>query len=178
MDLTQVTIRHATRSDLPAMEWDGEYTHFRRLYQDIFGSAERGEAVLWVAELPGAGVVGQVFVQLQSSRLELADGSRRAYVYGFRIMAAYRGQGLGTLMLDVLENDLYRRGFRWVVLNVNRENRPARLFYERCGYRVVAPEPGRWSYLDHEGRRREIHEPAWRMEKSLNHRKASGANIS
>ncbi len=67
-----------------------------------------------------------------------------------------------------LETDLEARAFRLVTLNVGRQNPDARRFYERYGYRVVADEPGRWSYLDDMGKRQEVHEPAWRMEKVLN----------
>ncbi len=165
--LSSVTIRYATRADLLALEWNGEYSHFRRLYRGIYQSSLEGKAVLWVAELKGVGIIGQLFVQLISVRQDLADGIQRAYIYGFRIMPAYRGHGLGTRMLRVAEEDLLKRGYRWVVLNVGRENVEARQLYERLGYRVVAAEPGRWSYLDDKGMLREVNEPAWRMEKEL-----------
>jgi len=165
--LDLVTIRLARRTDLPALEWNGEFSHFRRLYQDIFLSYEQGEAILWVADLEGNGVVGQVFVQLFSARPELADGKQRAYIYGFRVQASYRRRGLGTRMLAIVETDLVQRGFERTVLNVNRDNLGARRLYERHGYHVVAAEPGHWSYLDEHGRKREVHEPAWRMEKDL-----------
>ena len=163
----EVLIRNATLEDLPALEWDGEFAHFRRLYNEVYKSSLKGEAVLWVVEAQAVGVVGQVFVQLRSARTELADGANRAYIYGFRIQAAYRRQGIGTRLLQSVEGDLARRGFRRVVLNVSRVNLAARRLYERLGYRVVAAEPGRWSYLDQFGRRQEVNEPAWRMEKAL-----------
>ncbi len=165
--LSQVQIRHATFEDLPSMEWNGEYTHFRRLYQEIYDSAQSGEAILWVADLPGQSVIGQLFVQLSSLRSELADGKIKAYIYGFRIQAVYRGKGLGSHMLAAVENDLVQRGFQKAVLNVSRENLSARQLYERKGYRIVAPESGQWSYLDEKGLRKWVDEPAWRMEKAL-----------
>jgi ribosomal protein S18 acetylase RimI-like enzyme len=163
----EVLIRTATLEDLPALEWDGEFAHFRRLYNEVYQSSRRGDAVLWVVEAPGLGVVGQAFVQLRSARTELADGSTRAYLYGFRIQPAYRSQGIGTRLIQSVESDLAGRGFRWVVLNVSRVNLAARRLYERLGYRVIAAEPGRWSYVDQFGRRQEVNEPAWRMEKAL-----------
>lgn len=165
--LSQIQIRRLIQSDLPALEWGGEFAHFRRLYAEIYHSALRGKAVLWVADLLGNGVIGQLFVQLNSSRPELADGSARAYVYGFRIQALYRGFGVGTNMLHTAEADLFRHGFRFVTLNVGRDNPRARRLYERLGYQMVAEEPGVWSYLDEKGQRHEVHEPAWRMEKRL-----------
>jgi ribosomal protein S18 acetylase RimI-like enzyme len=165
--IEEITIRYATQADLPALEWNGEYTHFRRLYQEIYESSLRGEAILWVADLPGSGVIGQLFVQINSARKELADGTNRAYIYGFRIRGAYRNHGLGSHMLDVVESDLINRGFRIAVLNVSRDNVEARQLYERQGYRIVATEAGQWSYLDESGMRRWVDEPAWRMEKEL-----------
>ena len=165
--IDQTIIRHVTQDDLTALEWNGEYKHFRRLYQDIYQGALRGESILWVAELLEVGLIGQLFVQLKSSRKELADGVQRAYIYGFRIQADYRGYGLGSYMLDNAENDLYQRGFRFTVLNVGRDNEEALQLYERQGYRIVAAEPGQWSYLDDRGRYRWVDEPAWRMEKAL-----------
>lgn len=163
----QLIIREAKKSDLPALEWNGEYRHYRALYLDIYQHVLRGDALMWVAELPEAGVIGQLFIQLISSRKELADGSSRAYIYAFRIQPQYRGMGLGSRLLVHAETDLLRRGFRWVTLNVGKKNAQARRLYERHAYRVVAEEPGRWSYIDEMGIRRDVEEPAWRMEKDL-----------
>lgn len=165
--LFQVQIRVVQEQDLPGLEWDGEYTHFRRLYADAFERARLGRSVLWIAELPGKGVIGQVFIQLICDRPELADGIQRAYLYAFRVRREYRSQGLGTRIMDVVEADLKHRGFRWVTLNVARENLRARKLYERQGYWVVAPEPGQWSYPDEKGVWHTVEEPAWRMEKTL-----------
>jgi ribosomal protein S18 acetylase RimI-like enzyme len=165
--LAQVQIRRLSKADLPALEWDGEYTRFRRLFAETYQSAVKGRAVLWVADLPGNGLVGQIFVQLNSARLELADGKTRAYIYAFRVRQPFRGAGLGTRLLLNAEIDLVQRGYRWVTLNVGRDNPNAQRLYERHGYRIVASEPGIWHYYDDKGQRREVNEPAWRMEKKI-----------
>ena len=162
-----VAIRQLKKSDLPSLEWDGQYTHYRRVYQDAYDRAVSGRSILWVADLPERGIIGQVFIQFICDRPELADGRDRAYLYAFRIMPEFRSQGLGSRMLQVVENDLLRRGFRALTLNVARENQRARRLYEKAGFRVVAPEPGVWSYPDDQGVWRTVEEPAWRMEKIL-----------
>ncbi len=163
----QIIIRTASQMDLPGLEWGGEFQHFRLLYQDVYQSTLRNEAVMWIAEHPLKQVIGQLFVQLISTRSELADGSSRAYIYGFRVQPEYHRQGIGTNMLKVAENDLAQRGYRCVSLNVGQDNHEARRLYERCGYVIVAAEPGRWSFLDDNGLKRDVNEPAWRMEKKL-----------
>lgn len=162
-----VVIRQVVREDLLSLEWEGEYTHFRRLFADAYRRSEKGEAVLWVAELPEVGVIGQLFVHLERSPNGASGEEHHAYLYGFRVRPAYRGAGVGSLLLETAERDLEQRGFYRVALNVGRDNPDARRLYERFGYRVVAAEPGVWSYLDENGRRRQVCEPAWRMEKLL-----------
>jgi ribosomal protein S18 acetylase RimI-like enzyme len=164
---TNLNIRNGKQGDLPALEWGGDYTHFKRLFADAYQQVERGRAILWIAEIPEAGLIGQLFVSLNSYRLDLADGMTRAYLFGFRVRPAYRNEGVGTFMMHIVEADLVDRGFRQLTLNVGQENPAARNFYERLGYRVIGPDPGLWSYLDDRGQRVNVHEPAWRMIKDL-----------
>lgn len=165
--MSQVFIRQANKDDLPDLEWKGEYTHFRRLYADTYTMVEQAKAIIWIAETDGNGLVGQCFVSLKGNRPELADGEVRAYVYGFRIQPQFRNQGIGTRMMHVIEDDLRQRGFRQITLNVGQDNLDARRFYDRLGYIIIASDPGRWSYIDDQGKRRDVVEPAWRMVKDL-----------
>ena len=165
--LSKVVIRNLVRADLPGLEWEGEYTHFRRVYAEAYQRAQRGLSVLWVAELPANGIIGQVFIQLICDRLELADGQQRAYLYSFRVRPAFRNLGLGARILQAVEQDLKQREFEIITLNVAKDNLRAQKLYERCGYRIVAHEPGVWSFVDDCGVWHQVEEPAWRMEKML-----------
>jgi ribosomal protein S18 acetylase RimI-like enzyme len=165
--LARVQIRHMAEDDLPSLEWDGEYTHFRRVYTDAFNRFQRGLSVLWVADLPGVGMIGQVFIQLICDRPELADGTNRAYLYSFRVRPEFRSAGLGSRIMQVVFDDLRRRGFRSLTLNVAKDNPRARKLYERNHFRIVAPEPGRWTFQDEKGAWQTVEEPAWRMERQL-----------
>ena len=165
--LARVQIRHMVKDDLPSLEWNGEFTHFRRVYADAFERFKRGLSVLWVAELPEAGIIGQVFIQLTCDRPELADGTNRAYLYSFRVRPEYRSGGLGTRIMQVVFDDLRQRGFRCLTLNVAKDNPRARKLYERNHFRIVAHEPGRWTFQDEKGGWQTVEEPAWRMERRL-----------
>lgn len=163
----QLIIRCAEKADLIALEWDGEYSHFRRLFADTYQQCKLGLAKIWIAEADQTGLIGQLMVSLKGNRPELADGKTRAYVFGFRVRPAYRNRGLGGMMMQIVEKDLWKNGYQFVTLNVARTNQAARRFYERSGYIVVGDEPGNWSYVDHCGQQHDVHEPAWRMEKRL-----------
>ena len=163
-------IRQLKKSDLPALEWEGEYVHYRRLYKEIYKSARKGNSILWVIELSDTGLIGQLFVQLTSARRELADGKMRAYFYSFRIKEFFRDCGFGTKLLDHAEEDLKKKNFNYVTLNVSKNNIKVLRFYSNRGYKIIANEPGRWSYIDHLGTRQEVNQPSWRLEKMIQNR--------
>lgn len=167
IDNREVLIRKMRPGDLPGLEWEGELIHFRNIFRQVFEQYREGDAVLWVAECPPQGIIAQVFIQLISRRAELANGNNRAYLFGFRVRSDYQNLGIGTCMLAAVEEDLLQRGYNRITLNVSKDNPAARRLYERLGYRQVGSEPGRWFYIDHTGRRVEVNEPAYRMEKDL-----------
>lgn len=161
----EVLIRHVSQDDLPALEWEGEFSHFRYIFSEAFRLMQLGDVIMWVADLPNFGLIGQLFIQLYGPNQLRPSEEPYAYIYGFRVRPKFRGQGIGSSLLQKAETDLVKRGFPRVTLNVAQDNPSARQLYERRGYHVVAPEPGNWSYLDHKGRRQFVNEPAWRMEK-------------
>jgi ribosomal protein S18 acetylase RimI-like enzyme len=163
----EIIIRQLTEADLPLLEWEGAYSHYRRVYREAYQRALQGRVVMWVATTDENRMLGQLFVQLSSSQQDLADGYFRAYMFGFRVKPEFRCKGIGTLMLLQAEKDLVTRQFQRICLNVIKTNLRARQLYERHGYKVLFSDPGEWSYQDNEGVWHDQKEPAWRMEKSL-----------
>ena len=48
----QVIIRRLRRADLPALEWEGEFTRFRNVYAEVYKRMHDGVAYMWGADLP------------------------------------------------------------------------------------------------------------------------------
>lgn len=165
--LAKIKIRPAAESDLREMEWEGEYQHFRMVYADVYARAKRGLAIMWVAELPGTGLLGQAFIQLKMTDSSTADGRKRAYLHSFRVRPTVRSRGLGTAILQHIEQDLVRRGFRELTLNVAEENESALRLYQRLGYKIVKKIPGEWAYYDDQGKLQTVIEPGYRLLKRL-----------
>ena len=163
----EIHIRPIQKADLPALEWEGEYRHFRRLYAEHYESFRAGSTLIYIAESQAGIMVGQVFILLYSRNSEVADGMHRAYLFSFRIKPAYRNQGLGSYMLAFVEEQLLQRGYSIVRLNVAQDNPKARALYDRLGYEVIGYSPGVWQYQDDEGAWQTMREPAWKMLKRL-----------
>ncbi|MBI4770331.1 MAG: GNAT family N-acetyltransferase [Chloroflexi bacterium] len=159
-------IRDLTHKDLPALEWGGRYTHYRRVFRQTFDEARAGRRLMLVAEM-GREIVGQVFVQLRSTEPEFADGARRGYLYALRVKPDHQGQGIGSQLMAAAEARLRALGFSTAIIAVAKTNEAARRIYEGWGYAVIREDAGRWSYVDHRGQRRDMREPCWVLEKQL-----------
>ena len=166
-ELSKISIRYAEEKDLAGMEWEGEYSHYRQLYRDIYVSSLRGDAIIWLADLLDHGIIGQIFAQLRSTRRDYADGHSRAYLFGFRVRPLYQNNGVGNLILTTAENELINRGFSCVVLNVSKSNLHALRYYLKSGYLVEGDDPGKWSYTDQYGNHIEVNDPSWKLQKTL-----------
>lgn len=162
-----IQFRQVNYSDLRSLEWEGTYIHFRKVYLQAYQRTQEGKALMRVAELPQFGIVGQVFIQLISSRRDLADGIDKAYLYAFRVRPQFRNHGLGKKMLFYAETLLIKRGYSEIILNVAKKNINAIRLYENYGYQIVGNESGDWTFRDHNNETRRIVEPAWKMSKRI-----------
>ncbi len=161
-------VRRLEERDLPALEWDGTFLHFRNLFRQAYEDMRLGTRLLLVMEHGQSGeIVGQIFLQWNSSDPRFADGRRRGYLYSLRVKPAFQRRGLGTRLIRAAEDALREHGMDTASIGVEKDNPEARLLYERHGYRIIAEDPGCWSYTDHLGKRQEVKEPAWLMEKKL-----------
>ena len=160
-------IRQVAEEDLAALEWDGEYSKYRRMYASLFRDVRLGRALMWMLETQAGEMVGQAFVLLRSGERAAADGERRAYVFSFRIKPEFRNRGVGSYLMDFIQGDLHERKYKFITLNVAKENPDALRLYKRLGFKVIGSHPGKWSYTDHEGKTHQVNEPAWRMMKRI-----------
>lgn len=165
-DPSSVEIRPVMEADLPALEWEGQYTHFRKVYQHAFREAERGDRVLLVAEMDGK-LIGQIFIHLNAINLGTKLTVPTAYLHSFRVRDAYRSLGIGSKLLSHAEQAMRQLGIQLAVIAVSKANPRALGFYQKWGYSIFREDPGRWSYLDHKGRLQDVHDPSYLLQKEL-----------
>jgi ribosomal protein S18 acetylase RimI-like enzyme len=163
-DRFKYQIRDATEKDLPAMEWEGEYSHFRLVYRRAMRDANKGRQTLLVADL-NSNIVGQIFVLYNTVNADPRSIPCTGYLYSFRVKPEFRNLGIGSALIEKAEENLLERAFRRVLIGVAKVNHDARRLYERHGYQIIADDPGEWSYIDHTNQVQNIIEPTFIMEK-------------
>ncbi|WP_458190165.1 GNAT family N-acetyltransferase [Haladaptatus sp. NG-WS-4] len=77
-------------------------------------------------------IVGFVMFQLQSGVYE--QSSTRGIVQNVYVVPEYRGEGIGSKLLDTAENTLVERGADVLALEVLAANESARRLYRNRGY--------------------------------------------
>lgn len=166
LEIAGLQIREATEFDLSALEWDGEYIHFRRVYQEAMKEVKKGRRVIFIAEADTEHI-GQIFVNLFSTWRNAVLGLRTGYLHSFRVKPAYRNRGVGRMLIQTAENFLISRDFQRVVISVARNNYGALRLYQQLGYEIFCDDPGRWSFLNHLNQIQHVAEPALILQKSL-----------
>ena len=161
-----IVLRLARSSDLPKLEWYGQYTHFRALFHRTYREQQQGRRLMLIADCNDF-PIGQLFVQLNTSEYNRHPGQKRAYFYSLLVMDLFQGKGIGSSLLNKAEAIVMGNGCGWATIAAAKDNPSARRLYERRGYHVVNEDPGKWSYRDHEGKIQQVHEPCWILEKRL-----------
>jgi ribosomal protein S18 acetylase RimI-like enzyme len=96
-------------------------------------AAERGFLVL---ARTGTRVVGYAFVRLEEGSDDTFPiGERYAELYSLSVSRDWRGQGIGTRLLDLVDTELASRGIRDLIVSVMLGNSDAQRLYERRGLR-------------------------------------------
>ena len=85
----------------------------RFFYQNITS----GNAVFWALDLDGE-LIGELYVFLDLEDHDFADGTSRAYLCAFRVNPEYRGQGLGSSLMEKALAELKESGFSSATIGV------------------------------------------------------------
>ena len=98
----------------------------------FFENIVSGNAVFWTVDRDGE-LLGELYAFLNIREdPEFADGTTTAYLCAFRVKREYRGQGLGSKLMQAACADLKSMGFRRATIGVNDPRNKA--LYCRLGF--------------------------------------------
>ena len=102
-----------------------------RFFRDNIAS---GNADFWTMDHNGE-LIGELYAfrDIPEDR-DFADGKTTAYLCAFRIREDFRGQGLGTRLMETVLASLKAEGFRRVTIGVGPEEEQNVRLYRRMGF--------------------------------------------
>lgn len=107
-------------------------------YLVLRGKAEDDNVTLSAGQLADQETLGFV-----SFMITYEDGFEVLYVYEIHLCEDFRGQGVGTLLMNIVEDIGRKAGVEKCMLTVFKSNKKAVKWYERCGYTLddFSPRP-------------------------------------
>lgn len=165
--LDSVMVRKMREEDLPLIEWDGEYERYRKVYREVYRNQLNGLTTALIAESPGDGIIGQIFLTAKSANPIYSPKEPYLFISSFRIKEPFRNRGLGSLLLRMAEIVAREKRLELLVLNCARANESGLSFYKKHGFEGFRMDDSVWRYVDHEGKVREERKPAWSMRKRI-----------
>jgi GNAT superfamily N-acetyltransferase len=127
-------IRRAQRSDVGRIaELSGQLGYpatAAQIAQRLRGLRPAAQHAVFVADLPGSGVVGWIHVTVA----HLVDSDTRAEVNGLVVAEGRRSMGAGARLLEAAEEWSRKQGCRSMSVRSNVIRERAHKFYERQGY--------------------------------------------
>ena len=101
--------------------------------QFFYQNIRAGNAVFWTIENDNA-LIGELYGFLNLTDTDFADGTSTAYLCAFRVKDGFRGQGLGSRLLETALAELKRRGFRQATIGVSPDEPQNVRLYRRHGF--------------------------------------------
>jgi ribosomal protein S18 acetylase RimI-like enzyme len=147
LSIIEGTIRSARDSDIPVLEWHGG-PDLRSFYQACWKAHLNGDSTLLIADWNDY-PVGQVVIVWGGK----ANHPHFPDLQSLRVHPAFRGQKIGTLLIEAAEKLIEERGHHRIGLSVGVDNPHAQRLYERLGYsRLGEVYEDCWSYYDSSGK--------------------------
>jgi len=135
MQLT-LTVRDFEPEDLADMEWSGGPEHLTALAETLQASFA-GEAAMVVVALPNGRLIANGGVDFR----KYADAG---LIWMLSVHETFQGMGVGTWMIQALEDRIVARGLATARMGVEHDNPRAAALYRRRGYREVGAEVESW----------------------------------
>ena len=92
-----------------------------------------GNAVFWTLDNDGD-LIGELYVFMDLDDKDFADGKNTAYLCAFRVKEGYRGQGLGSSLMNAALAELKESGFRSATIGVGSDKPQNIRQYRRLGF--------------------------------------------
>ena len=99
----------------------------------FYRSIASGNAVFWTLDHEGI-LIGELYVFQDLEDKDFADGENTAYLCAFRVREGYRGQGLGSRLMQAALSELKEKGFRTATIGVGSDKPQNIRLYSRFGF--------------------------------------------
>ena len=95
---------------------------------------DSGNIEFWTAQTPEGRLLGELYLVRALEDTDFADGKTRCYLCAFRTVKAYRGQGIGSRLMETVLERAKALGFSEVTIGVDEQEEQNVRLYRRFGF--------------------------------------------
>lgn len=106
---------------------------------DYVKGIEAGSQEFWVIEM-GDDILGELHIYWVKKDKDEANGINRAYLSAFRVHPDYRGQGLGTKLMQRVIERIKEKGFNEVTIGAYHHEPKIQELYKKWGFTEFVKE--------------------------------------
>ena len=128
----------------------------------FFRNISSGNAVFWTVDNDGD-LIGELYVFMNLDDKDFADGKTAAYLCAFRVKEGYRGQGLGSALMNAALSELKEMGFRSATIGVGSDKPQNIRLYRRLGFNKIIRDCHYDPCGMDENNQPEFEEEAWQL---------------
>ena len=133
-------IRQATSNEMLKLWGYPDVDNASPTAKFFYQSISSGNADFWTLDNDGE-LIGELYAfQTIEEDKDFADGMDTAYLCAFRVRKDYRGQGLGTRLMEAVLADLKSKGFQHATIGVSKNEERNRKLYYRMGFTETIKE--------------------------------------
>jgi GNAT superfamily N-acetyltransferase len=107
--------------------------------KDYANGIQAGTQEFWVIE-KGDDILGEFHIYWNMKDKDKANGVNRAYLSAFRVHPDYRGQGLGTKLMQRVIERIKERGFNEVTIGAYHHEPAIQDLYKKWGFGDLVKE--------------------------------------
>ena len=102
----------------------------------FYKNIESGNAVFWSVRCAGE-IVGELYTFYDLEDKDFADGRITAYLCAFRVEKSYRGQGLGSMLMEAALSHLKENGYTHATIGVGMTEEDNKAMYRHMGFNTT-----------------------------------------
>jgi len=140
MDLKIITINNV--DDILRLYPKADTAQKIKIKKDVvkdIEDAKSGNRIIYGVQLNGE-IVGTIQLIFKMEKDCYANCKTRAHLHHARVLEKFRGQGIGSQLVKIAENEARKRRFKEITLGVEKTNVEAIKLYEKRLQRIHARE--------------------------------------
>ncbi len=134
-----MTIRRATKEEMLLLWGYPDFDTASPTAKYFCENISSGNAIFWTVENDNE-LIGELYVFKNLEDKDFADGISTAYLCAFRVREDYRGNGIGSSLLNSVLEDIKSSGFARVTIGVSPDEERNLKLYKNLGFNNIVKE--------------------------------------